>query len=205
VPTGITFALFLSTVVGDFNGDNKLDIVSAENPENALVFYAGNGDGTFQSPTTVAVGTATSFAGGDFNGDGKKDILIGFAASAVTASGNGNGTFQLGLGAETLVYSAGLAVPISQLQNSSTFVQAADLNRDGKLDAVVTNYYTGTLNLVLNDAFGNSAATTGIYQFTLAPGAFDTVVGDLNGDGLPDIVVANSTTNQISVVLSQKR
>jgi hypothetical protein len=41
------------------------------------------------------------------------------------------------------------------------------------------------------------------FQITLVPTIEDIAVGHLNGDGLPDIVVANGTTNEVTVILSQ--
>jgi hypothetical protein len=62
-------------MVGDFNGDGKLDIVTTNTTDNSLSLLMGNGDGTFQSPQTLHVGTdPTGVAVGDFNGNGKLDI-----------------------------------------------------------------------------------------------------------------------------------
>jgi hypothetical protein len=196
---------YLGIVVGDFNGDNKLDIVACDtfsSPAGTLVFYAGKGDGTFQSPTSVPLISSfpSSLASGDFNGDGKMDLLIGFPGEAVIALGNGDGTFQLGLSSLIPVAFS----PFNPSQNNALIVLAADLNQDGKLDALVADYGGGKLTLVLNDALGKPSSAAGTYQFMLKPGLNDIAAGDLNGDGLPDMVVSNGLTNEISIALSQK-
>ncbi|MBZ5526496.1 MAG: VCBS repeat-containing protein [Acidobacteriia bacterium] len=189
--------------VGDFNGDHKPDIVVCDNgstPTGTLVFYAGNGDGTLQSATTAPLVSSFpgSLAGGDFQGNGKRDLLIGFFSEAFISLGNGDGTFQSSLSSLIPVYSNSNPTPSDWVT-----VQAADLNQDGKLDALVADYGAGILNLTLNGALGKVAPATGVYQFTLAPGLSDMAVGDLNGDGRPDIVISNSLTNQIYILLSQ--
>jgi hypothetical protein len=197
----------IAITLGDFNSDKKLDIIGIgpvpPSYLSSLVFYAGNGDGTFQAPTAVPLPATNPFsiASADFNGEGKLDTLLGFPNSAVVAPGNGDGTFQLGLASMQFVY-----ITQNFVDNGTMVVRTGDFNVDGKPDAVVGDSYGGIVTLVLNAGIGQTPPPTGTqYQFTLASGISDIAVGDLNGDGLPDMVISNGKTNQITVILSQKQ
>ena len=74
-----------STVAeGDFNGDGRMDLVTANYSTNNLSVLLGNGNGTFHNAVNYAVGTNPySVAVGDFNGDGRPDL-------AVSNQGSGN-------------------------------------------------------------------------------------------------------------------
>jgi hypothetical protein len=111
-----------SAVVGDFNGDGKLDfayfsqVASGFGIGHFLSVSLGNGDGTFRVPyqTSPSTALAGQLLAGDFNGDGKLDLVLGNQLFY----GNGDGTF------------APVATPQSGLQ----IIQAGDVNGDGKLD-----------------------------------------------------------------------
>jgi FG-GAP-like repeat/IPT/TIG domain len=77
--------------VADFNNDGKLDLIASGNL-NAISILLGNGDGSFQAPTTVAA-AGGQLATADLNGDGKADLIVTGSAAVSVFLGNGDGTF----------------------------------------------------------------------------------------------------------------
>ena len=206
-----------SVAVADLNGDGKLDLVVANGyvtlsggycfpADGAVGVLLGNGDGTFQTVRTYDSGgyLALSVAVGDVNGDGKPDLVV--ANQCVSASncnngtvgvllGNGDGTFQA-----PVSYDSGGAAAES--------VTVADVNGDGKSDLLVANICpslncesttAGVVGVLLGNGDGTfqsvvTYSSGGLYAISLA-------VADVNGDGKPDIVVANFDGNNVSVLL----
>jgi hypothetical protein len=127
-------------VAGDFNGDGKLDLAVTDYSGNAVLILLGNGDGSFQSPISVAVGSEPdAMVAGDFNNDGKLDLAIAnHGDNTVTLLlGNGDGTFAQ---ASSSPYAVGKA---------PSTLAAADFNDDGKLDLAVANGMDGTVSILL--------------------------------------------------------
>jgi RHS repeat-associated protein/uncharacterized repeat protein (TIGR01451 family) len=180
----------VSLAIGDFNGDGKVDLAALTFGQSGGVsVLLGNGDGTFQAAlkaSGVAVGLVLqALAVGDFNGDGKADVA--FASSGVTVMlGNGDGTFQ----APTT-----LAV-------SASSVALGDFNGDGKTDlaAAYGNNTVSAVSVILGNGDGTFqpavSYATGIPYWDTS---YEVVVGDFNGDGKPDLAVANLGT--VSVLL----
>jgi hypothetical protein len=70
-------SIYPAIAVGDFNQDGNLDLVATNFGGNTVSVLLGNGDGTFQAPTSYAVGTQPDqIAVGDFNGDGYPDLAV---------------------------------------------------------------------------------------------------------------------------------
>lgn len=118
-PTG--FSPF-SIVKGDFNGDSKLDLATANIQVGTVSILQGNGDGTFGAPVDYASGNSTyELSTGDFNSDGKTDLLsAGNGGGLAILKGNGDGTFQ----------------PPVNFLSGGRFASVLDLNGDTKPDIV---------------------------------------------------------------------
>ncbi len=200
----------MSVAAGDFNEDGALDLVVASQcPSSAscgtgqVSVLLGNGDGTFQSPIPYSAGAGSSYfvAVGDFNEDGNLDLAVANQTSASSTVsillGNGDGTFQA-----PVSYSTGAG--------SASFVAVGDFNNDGAPDLAVAN--AGTQDSV-SILLGNGDGTFQAPAIYASGGAFaySVAVGDLNGDGIPDLAVANgcatfsnltcSSTGSVGVLL----
>ncbi|HTR50246.1 MAG TPA: Ig-like domain-containing protein [Kofleriaceae bacterium] len=88
-PTSTTIDADAARVVtGDFNGDGKPDIITQNTAQGSLTVLINNGQGGFEPPYDVSVGSPTSFGTpyvGDLNADGKPDLITG--ADTVTNHG----------------------------------------------------------------------------------------------------------------------
>jgi hypothetical protein len=145
----------------------------------------GNGDGTFQAAQHFPVGRGSnSVAVGDFNGDGRLDVVV-----TGWSDNNGNGRVSILLGNGDGTFQAAQHFPVGRDPSS---VAVGDFNGDGRLDLAVANrdYIQGTVSILLGNGDGTFQATQ---NFPVGSYPNSVVVGNVNGDGVPDLVVTSGT------------
>jgi len=184
----------LSVAIADLNGDGHPDLVVANTcfsysdcSTGGVGVLLGNGDGTFQAPVTYSSGAASAHrvAIADLNGDGRPDLVVAncyvFCGVAVLL-GNGDGTFQ-----------APIVTGVGGYYLSS--IAIGDVNADGHPDVVLTNCYSpfgcvGVVSVLLGNGDGTFQAPVNYNSGGYFPASV--TIGDVNGDGKPDLVVANN-------------
>lgn len=153
---------------------------------------------SFAAPQAFATGAnAMSVAVVDLNGDGRPDLIVG----------NVNGS-SISVLLNTTV--PGATTPSFDAQQAFATgtnplsVHAVDINGDGKPDVIVANLVDDTVSVLLNTTAPGAVTPNFATQQTFATGSspISIVATDINGDGKPDLIVANAGGNTVSVLLN---
>ena len=178
--------------LADLNNDGKLDVLIYAYTQ--IEVWLGNGDGSFTYHGGIDISSflaAQVVAVADLDGDGKADVILAPSSNPASPSGplvifygNGDGTFQ-----------TPVLLPISHRYWQ---VVVADMNRDNKADLVVSD--GSGIAVITNEgarSFGNEE------HFVAGSSVSKLSVTDINGDGFPDIVAANSGGTTVAVLLNE--
>jgi FG-GAP-like repeat len=186
----------LSVILVDLNGDNKLDLVSANSTASSISVNFGNGTGGFGSRadyTAALNNRPTAIAAGDFDRDGAIDLFVtNFESDTVSVLRNtGAGVFSL---RSTFSLSA---------NSRPTDIVVGNFNGDANLDFAVVNSIGATVSVAVGDGNGTFALNN-VIQTLASPVSL--AVGRFNADTIDDLVVANllapdGETSKITIAL----
>jgi hypothetical protein len=196
-----------SFAAADFNNDGILD-VAIDSPEGIAILLGG-ADGSLGISRAFAAGNpALSGALGEFSGSGNLDAVVNIAASqALLLHGDGNGEFSAATTATTTQVSGtggSHLVNLPEAPRSTGLIQTAmmskDLDGDGNQDVIVLYDNSGA-----DHAHPTAAASNAIYIWygnkdggfgapvvmTPSRNFYQLAVADVNGDGLPDLIMSD--------------
>ncbi|UJR34157.1 hypothetical protein I4U23_021564 [Adineta vaga] len=183
---------YYSTVV-DLNNDNHLDIIVLLYSNRGAVIFLGHGDGTFHYESTYSTGSDSgpySCTTGDLNNDTYIDILISDCTSGqiIILYGFGDGRFSDEKRFSTIDRTCLISIAV------------ADLNYDNHLDIVVANFDANNIGILFGYSYINSFRENS-YLTGSSPHPRAISFGDFNNDNQFDIVIANSQSNTIGILL----
>jgi hypothetical protein len=198
----------LGVAAGDIDGDGDLDLLVANYGSGTVSVRLNGGDATgsstgiFSGSQSVSVGTSPySVILADVDGDSDLDLLAANQNSNTVSirlnGGNAAGT-------NTGVFSNGQNVAVGDQPN---LLVAGDIDGDGDLDLLTSNYYGNTVSVRLNGG-NNQGTNTGVFgapaispEVAVGYGPTSLLLGDIDGDGDLDLAVPNQS-NTVSIRLN---
>jgi Bacterial type II and III secretion system protein/FG-GAP-like repeat len=214
LPTGKSPVSVVSADFHDATGTGFLDLAVANQADNTITIFKGNGDGTFTAqtpPIQLRPGfSPTALATGNFTNSPHVDLVV---AEQSNTPGNA-GQIQVLLGADGQGNFTEAQNSPYATGNTPTFVATADFNADGVADLAVTNSGVPTAAANGNSVsifFGNpNPSQTNIGDGTFTQQTFfaagttpsSLAVADYNVDGFPDLAIADAGDNAVTILFN---
>ncbi len=187
-------------VADSFDPDGFVDLLTANTgdacgppfaPCGSISLLRNNGDGTFHAGTTLTLppgDVPSGIASGVFTAGGDTDLVVTSAGSNefFVYLGDGGGAFPVTRG------------PFATL--SARAVVVADFNHDGKRDLAITRWNYGDVSLQLGNGDGTFQTAASYGEGTSGAHPYCAVGGDFDGDGFPDLAMANFGDNSVAVL-----
>jgi len=218
IPTGNQPVCIAAADFHDANGNGSLDLAVANQGDNTISIFQGNGDGTFKTPTLLTLPAGyepTGMITGNFTNSGHVDLAVLESPNAANNHGivliylgNGDGTFTLETHSPYLV------------GNTPAFITTGDFNADGILDLAVANSGAAStasdgsavsgdsVSILLGQANPNQLNTgSGTFSiptsFPAGKEPMSIAVADYELDGLASLVIADEADNAVTILLNE--
>ena len=183
--SGGSVGFFRGVGTGDFNRDGLPDLAIADYATNRVSVFLARAPGLYQPVTNYEVGpTVSDVVVGDFNGDNVSDLAVVSSGNYSVLTGRLDGTFSSPI--HTASATSGLLGKLA----------VGDFNRDGKADLA---HKAEALRILLGN--GDGTFSVGSNIDSSSPTGISVTVADVTGDGLQDLVTANSGANALRVFL----
>ncbi|MCB0728947.1 MAG: VCBS repeat-containing protein, partial [Ignavibacteriae bacterium] len=184
-----------SVSFGDIDGDGRPDMIVTNSGDTSVSVFRNTstfGNISFAAKIDFpAGGSPWSVSIGDINGDGKPDLVVANRVSWTVSvirntSTSGNISFlpKVDFGTGQSPYS----------------VSIGDLDNDGKPDLAVANSASNTASVFKNTSTSGGVSFAGKVDFNTGGSPVSISIGDIDGDGKPDLAVANNSSNNASVL-----
>ncbi|CAF0997315.1 unnamed protein product [Adineta steineri] len=185
-----------SIAVGDFNNDNKTDVVVANSATNSLGIFLGLNNGTFNEQIIYSLTNDSNpqyVITDDINKDGNLDIITVSSGSNTMSiiMGYGNGTFT-----DQIIYPTGTG-------SYPNAIVMSDLNNNNRRDFVVANRGSDSIGIFFGFEYVYFQDPQ-IYPILNAQNPYAIVVSNFNNDNYLDIAVASINSNNLAILLGQK-
>jgi len=188
-----------AVAIGDLNNDGRNDVVLSTSyyfdpPNDYSIFvFSQDSNGELGEPTRYSAGNGKSVDIGDVNNDGRADVVV--------TANNAVGVFIQNV-------SGGLEPMVTYPHTHNVFkVRIGDFNNDGRLDVATIEWGTGPINLSIFLQNNEGALNIPTSYPINRSGSGDLDVGDVNNDGLDDIVIGGKDlgyTGTISVLTQEQ-
>jgi hypothetical protein len=179
-------------VVGNFNSDGNLDVAMALWATDSVSIFMGNGDGTFQPPTTIGLPPGSgprALVAGDFLGNGRTDLAVADTSlnEVSIILNNGDGTFQV--------------LPAIAVGQGPISITEGEFENNGRMDLAVADYFSGDVTVLSNQGGGNFEASPPIYlpEVTFSPAASSIISGNF-GTGSVDLAVTDANQGVVDIL-----
>jgi hypothetical protein len=140
----------VTVIAADVNGDGKLDLISANNGTNTLTVLTNNGHGVFGFNATLTVADSPEgLTASDLNGDGKLDLISANGGTYIGIDPGNQNTVTILTNNGSGVFGSNATFIVG---NGPDLISAADVNADGKLDLVASNFKDNTVTVLMNSS-----------------------------------------------------